>query len=153
MNASIPDPIKTAAQLVSPKAPESLERRIKQDVFDSISRIKPGVTSDVDFETDVISGQFFEELSPPLQGIAIARTEGVMAFYNRVGWHPAFLDTALDICVPEEGLDPLTQRYHAKTLHDLAYVHPKHFEKMLGKAGAAGLWETLKRFSTEKQNG
>jgi hypothetical protein len=153
MNASIPDPIKTAAYLVSPDAPESLERRIKQDVFDSISRIKPNVTSDVDFDAEVVSGHFFEGLSPPLQGIAIARTEGVLAFYNRVGWHPAFLDTALDICVPKEGLDPLIQRYHAKTLHDLAYVHPKHFEKMLGKAGAAALWETLKRFSTEQLNG
>jgi len=31
-------------------------------------------------------------------------------------------------------------------MHDLAYVHPKHFEKMLGKAGAASLWESLRRF-------
>jgi len=153
MNASIPDPIKTAAQLVNPEAPESLERRIKQDVFDSISRIKPDVTAKVDFDAEVVNGRFFEGLSPPLQGIAIARTEGVMAFYNRVGWHPAFLDTELASCVPEEGLHQLTQRYHARTLHDLAYVHPKHFEKMLGKAGAAALWETLKRFSTDHQNG
>ena len=150
MNTSIPDPIKTAAQLVSPGAPDLLERRIKRDVFDSIARIKPAVTSEVDFEAEVLDGLFFEGLSPPLQGIAIARTEGVMAFYNRVGWHPAFLDSALDTCVPDEGLEPLIKRYHAKTLHDLAYVHPKHFEKMLGKAGAAALWETLKRFSAEQ---
>ena len=48
--------------------------------------------------------------------------------------------------MPEKGLEPLTERYHARTLHDLAYVHPKHFEKMLGKAGAASLWENLGRF-------
>lgn len=150
MNASIPDPIKTAARLVSPDSAESLERRIKQDVFDSITRIKPDVTSEVDFETEVLNGDFFEGLSPPLQGIAIARTEGVMAFYNRVGWNPAFLDSTLQTCVPKEGLEPLTQRYHANTLHDLAYVHPKHFEKMLGKAGAASLWEKLKQFSTDQ---
>ena len=87
MNASIPDPIKTAAQLVSPESADSLEHRIKRDVFDSIARIKPDVTAKVDFETDVMGGGFFETLPPPLQGIAIARTEGVLAFYNRVGWH------------------------------------------------------------------
>ena len=65
---------------------------------------------------------------------------------------PAFLDESLSRCVPEEGLEPLAERYHAKTLHDLAYVHPKHFEKMLGKAGAASLWERLKQFVEEQQN-
>jgi len=44
-------------------------------------------------------------------------------------------------------MEPLVERYHARNLHDLAYVHPKHFEKMLGKSGAASLWESLKRFS------
>ena len=146
------DPIRHAAMLVSPDAPDTLERRIKLDVFHSISRIKPAVTESVDFDTDVMSGEFFETLIPPLQGIAIARTEGVMAFYNRVGWNPSFLDASLESCVPEAGLEPLKQRYHAKTLHDLAYVHPKHFEKMLGKADAAALWETLKRFAQQAVN-
>ena len=146
------DPIRHAAILVSPDAPDTLERRIKLDVFTSISRIKPAVTEDVDFETDVMSGAFFETLSPPLQGIAIARTEGVMAFYNRVGWNPSFLEADLESCVPEAGLEPLRQRYHAQTLHDLSYVHPKHFEKMLGKADAAALWEILKRFAQQAVN-
>jgi hypothetical protein len=147
MNSAIPDPIRHAAILVSPDAPDALEERIKRDVFQSISRIKPEVTAGVDFETEVLHGTFFEELPPPLQGIAIARTEGVLAFYNRVGWRPDFLHASLDTCVPEAGLEPLRQRYHATTLHDLAYVHPKHFEKMLGKVDAANLWETLKRFA------
>lgn len=146
------DPIRHAAVLISPDAPDTLERRIKLDVFTSISRIKPGVTAQIDFDTAVMSGEFFETLPPPLQGIAIARTEGVLAFYNRVGWNPAFLDTPLDSYVPEEGLEPLKQRYHAKTLHDLGYVHPKHFVKMLGKAEAASLWETLKRFAQQSVN-
>ncbi|MFK7859022.1 MAG: hypothetical protein AB8B64_09380 [Granulosicoccus sp.] len=146
MTHSIPDPIRAAAHLVAPDAPDDLERRIKKDVFDSISRIKPDVTAGVDFDREVMLGSFFEGLSPPLQGIAIARTEGVLAFYNRVGWHPKFLDAKLSACVPDEGIVPLTQRYHARTMHDLAYVHPKHFEKMLGKAGAASLWEAIKRF-------
>ena len=147
MTSAIPDPIRAAAGLVSPESPEALERRIKQDVFNSIARIKPAATAGVDFDKQVMQGDFFEGLPPPLQGIAIARTEGVLAFYNRVGWSPVFLDTALKSCVPDEGLQPLKERYHANTLHDLAYVHPKHFEKMLGKAGAAALWEELKRFS------
>lgn len=146
MTTSIPDPIRAAAHLIDPNQPDALERRIKLDVFNSIARIKPDVTADVDFEDDVVRGDFFEGLPPPLQGIAIARTEGVLAFYNRVGWHPKFLDADLSECVPEDGIKPLEQRYHAKTMHDLAYVHPKHFEKMLGKAGAASLWEAIKRF-------
>lgn len=150
MTSSIPDPIRTAARLVSQDAPETLERRIKQDVFNSIARIKPAATAGVDFETQVMEGDFFEGLPPPLQGIAIARTEGVMAFYNRVGWSRAFLDAELSNCVSEDQQEPLIQRYHARTLHDLAYVHPKHFEKMLGKAGAAALWESLKRFADQQ---
>lgn len=152
MSSSTLDPIRQAAALVSPDAPDALERRIKEDVFASIGRIKPDVTADVDFDTSVMPGTFFESLPPPLQGIAIARTEGVLAFYNRVGWNPGFLSAPLEACVPDEGIEPLTQRYHAKTLHDLAYVHPKHFEKMLGKVEAAALWETLKRFSGQALN-
>ena len=147
MTTSIPDPIRVAAQIVSPEAPDALERRIKQDVFNSIARIKPDVTAGVDFDNEVVRGRFFEDLPPPLQGIAIARTEGVLAFYNRVGWDSRFLDADLAHCVPADGIETLTQRYHARSLHDLAYVHPKHFEKMLGKAGAASLWEALKRFT------
>lgn len=147
MNESIPEPIRAAAHLVEPDAPEALERRMKQDIFDSIARIKPDIAAAADFESDVMSGRFFEGLSPPLQGIAIARTEGVLAFYNRVGWHPDFLDAELSQCVPDDGIKDLKQRYHARTLHDLAYVHPKHFEKMLGKSGAASLWESIKRFA------
>lgn len=101
----------------------------------------------VDFEADVMAGTFFANLPAALQGIAIARTEGMLAFYNRVGWNPAFLGAELAHCVPEQGIDPLSTRYHARDLHDLAYVHPRHFEKMLGKTEAAALWESLKRFA------
>jgi len=149
MTTSIPDPIRAAARLVTPDAHEALERRIKLDAFNSIGRIKPAAIADADFEADVMQGDFFATLIPPLQGIAIARTEGTLAFYNRVGWNANYLEAALDTCVPDEGLETLRERYHAKTLHDLAYVHPKHFEKILGKAGAASLWEKLKRFSNQ----
>ncbi len=147
MNTEVHDPVRRTAELICPESPDELEVRLKTDIFSSIGRIKPAVIAKVDFDTEVMSGQFFADLPAPLQGIAIARCEGALAFYNRVGWHKEYLTTELSICVPAEGIEPLSERYHAKTLHDLAYVHPKHFEKMLGKPGAASLWESLKRFS------
>lgn len=147
MNSKTIDPVRRAAELINAASPDQLERRLKEDIFASIARIKPAVTNDVDFEAEVMSGTFFESLSAPLQGIAIARCEGALAFYNRVGWHDQYLSAELIRCVPADAIEPLTQRYHAKTMHDLAYVHPKHFEKMMGKPGAASLWESLKRFS------
>jgi len=147
MNEDSHDPVRRTAELINPASPDQLEIRLKQDIFASIGRIKPAITENTDFESEVMSGRFFADLPAPLQGIAIARCEGALAFYNRVGWHEAFLSTDLNSCVPAEGIEPLVERYHARNLHDLAYVHPKHFEKMLGKPGAASLWESLKRFS------
>jgi len=147
MSKDIQDPVRRTAELINAESPEQLEVRLKQDIFASIGRIKPAITQGVDFETEVMSGNFFTGLPAPLQGIAIARCEGTLAFYNRVGWHEKYLSTNLESCVPAEGIEPLVERYHARNLHDLAYVHPKHFEKILGKPGAAALWEALKRFS------
>lgn len=150
MSTPATDPLRRAAEIVTGGEggdADALEHRLKRDAFDSIARIKPAAAAEVDFERDVLSGDFFARQPPPLQGIAIARSEGMLAFYNRVGWRRAFLDEPLAAHVPEEGLAPLAERYHARTLHDLAYVHPKHFEKMLGKAGAASLWENLGRFA------
>ena len=148
---AVPDPLRRAAELVAggTDGADALERRLKRDALRSIGRIKPAAVEGVDFESDVLGGDFFAGLPAPLQGIAIARTEGVLAFYHRVGWAPGFLGAPLEGTVPDEGLEPLRARYHATDLHDLAYVHPKHFEKMLGKPGAASLWETLKRRATE----
>lgn len=150
------DPIRKAAEIITQTAAadddaDTLERRLKLDIFNSIGRIKPNMVADVDFDADVLNGDFFATLPAPLQGIAIARCEGALAFYNRIGWHSNLLTDALHLCVPEEGLDPLSERYHAGSLHDLAYVHPKHFEKMLGKPGSASLWETLKQHVTKLQ--
>lgn len=150
MSSEAIDPVRRTAELINADSPEPLERRLKQDIFASIGRIKPSAIADVDFEADVMSGTFFESLSAPLQGIAIARCEGALAFYNRVGWHEQYLSTDFKSCVPDETIEPLTSRYHARTLHDLAYVHPKHFEKMMGKPGAASLWESLKRFTQDR---
>ncbi len=145
---NILDPVREAARLIAPDNPTALERRLKRDIFTSIQRIKPAVAADVDFETDVMSGQFFDGLNAPLQGMAIARIEGALAFYNRVGWHPDFLTTPLTQIVAADapGYEALANKLHVSTLHDLGYVHPKHFVKALGKAEAASLWESLKRF-------
>jgi len=152
MTETVPDPIRRAAELIATEAAEAaqLEHRLKRDIVASIGRIKPQLVADIDFTRDVIEGDFFAGLAAPLQGIAIARCEGALAFYNRIGWHVSLLDTPIDNCVPADGLEPLRQRYHAQTLHDLAYVHPKHFEKLFDKAGSAALWETLKRHVASK---
>jgi len=146
------DPIRKTAELINSDSANALEARLKRDIFNSIGRIKPDLTAEVDFESEVMSGKFFEALSPPLQGIAIARCEGALAFYNRVGWHDRYLTADVSECVPADGIQTLKERYHTQTMHDLAYVHPKHFEKMLGKPGAASLWEKLKRFSHSANN-
>jgi len=143
------DPIKEAASIISGAPDSVLERRLKTDIVNSIGRVKPALVKDIDFERDVMTGTLFSTLDAPVQGIAIAKVEGALAFYNRVGWQPAFLTEPLNSCVPADNIEVLENRYHASTLHDLAYVHPKHFEKILGKAGAASLWESLKRFSGE----
>ncbi len=144
------DPVRRSAELICGDDPTALEIRLKQDIFNSIARIKPSTTNDVDFDRDVMSGEFFATLPPPLQGIAIARCEGTLAFYNRVGWHGDFLKDPINIVIPEESLETFEVTYHARSLHDLAYVHPKHFEKILGKAGAASMWEKLKHYYASK---
>ncbi len=144
------DPVRRTAELICGDNPVELETRLKRDIFNSIARIKPDTTENVDFDSDVMSGEFFSSLSPPLQGIAIARCEGTLAFYNRVGWHPSYLSETLSKVVPEDNIGTFETTYHARSLHDLAYVHPKHFVKILGKAGAASLWEKLKQFSASK---
>lgn len=148
MSETLPDPIRQAAVLISETDADAIERRLKGDIIASIGRIKPAMVADIDFEADVMSGKLFVMLPAPLQGIAIARTEGCLAFYNRVGWHPDFLHAPLSSCIADVSQrDTLARRYHARHLHDLAYVHPKHFVKLLGKPGAASLWEALKRFA------
>ena len=140
------DPIRDGAKIVAGPEASTLERRLKQDIFNSMCRIKPEL-KEHDFEADIMSGRLIPTLPAPLQGIAIARVEGALAFYNRVGWHPQFLDDPLESCLADdENLSVLKQRYHASTMHDLSYVHPKHFEKIFGKTGAAKLWEDLKRY-------
>lgn len=140
------DPIRDGARIVAGADSASLERRLKTDIFNSMCRIKPELKAH-DFETEIMTGSLLPTLSAPLQGIAIARVEGALAFYNRVGWHPQFLEDRLESTLAEgEELTTLKQRYHAATMHDLSYVHPKHFEKIFGKTGAAKLWEDLKRY-------
>ena len=147
---TIIDLVQCTAELICNANPKPLERRLKEDIFNSISRIKPSTTENVDFDREVMNGDFFSTLSPPLQGIAIARCEGTLAFYNRVGWHSDFLEDTLDQVIPAESQETFKVTYHARSLHDLAYVHPKHFEKILGKAGAASMWEKLKQYMASK---
>lgn len=145
------DPIKEGAKIIAPENFQALEYRLKSDIFNSLCRIKPDLRAH-DFDTEIMQGTLIPTLSAPLQGIAIARVEGALSFYNRVGWHPRFLDDPLEAVVDDpSAATTLQQRYHARTLHDLAYVHPKHFEKIFGKTGAPRLWERLKQHSNSLQ--
>ena len=73
MSTDTLDPVRRTAELIAPASPDSLEVRLKRDIFASIGRIKPAIASNVDFDSEVMNGQFFTTLIAPLQGIAIAR--------------------------------------------------------------------------------
>lgn len=147
MTAEIPDPIAKAAQIICGKTHKVLEERLKTDIVASISRVKPDQVHGPDFDQKVKDGTFFAELSAPLQGIAIAKIEGALAFYNRISWNESFLSEDVENHLKPDELTALRKRYHTTTLHDLAYVHPKHFEKALGKVEAAKLWEKLRNLA------
>lgn len=161
-----PDPVREAALIICngghrppadtpiPAQATALERRLKQDIFNSLGRIKPSITREADFEQDFMNGDLIGTLPPALQGVAIARIEGALAFYNRVGWNSAFLHTDIGTCITDTGhREELASRFHAGTLHDLAYVHPRHLNKLLGKSGAATTWETLKSLAVSLESG
>ena len=121
---SVYDPIREGAKIIAGDDFQAIEHRLKTDIFASLCRIKPDLRSH-DFDTEIMQGTLIPTLSAPLQGVAIARMEGALSFYNRVGWHPQFLDDPLPVCVDDtSAAETLERRYHARTLHDLAYVHP-----------------------------
>ena len=55
-----PDPIQQTAKRISGNANPALERRLKENMFQAIIKVKPDLATGVDFDTDVMSGTFFE---------------------------------------------------------------------------------------------
>lgn len=143
------DPIRDTATRIVGQPNELLERRLKSDMFKAITGIKPSVGENVSFEEDVLSGRFFETLTPALQGIAVVRLENAISFYDRVGWRDAYLDKTIDSVLTEFQVEKITERISPATLHDLSYISHKHIEKMIGKTESAKLWEALKSFKLD----
>ena len=91
-----------------------------------------------------MTGKFFADLSPALQGIAVVKLENAIAFYDRVGWKDAYLDLPLEHALTDFQTNKINERLSLGNLHELAYVSHKHIEKMLGKIESSNLWERLK---------
>lgn len=143
------DPIRDTATRIVGQSHDLLERRLKSDMFDAIIRVKPAVGENVSIEEDVMSGKFFETLTPALQGIAVVRLENAISFYDRVGWRDAYLDKPIETVLTEFQVEKISEKISPTCLHELSYVSHKHIEKMLGKTESARLWETLKTFKLD----
>jgi len=143
------DPIKQTAITIAGDDHTALERRLKQDMFDAICKLKPTLADNVDFDADVMSGAFFEKLKPALQAIAVAKLENSLFFYTKVDWHPAFLNITAESVLDEYQLSKITEKVDPDCIHELSYVSYKHIEKMLGKIESAAYWENLKVAHTQ----
>ncbi len=138
------DPIKQTATRIAGQPNIDLEHRLKRDMFTAIGRVKPEVTKDVSIEEEVLTGTFFEMLKPALQGIAVAKLQNSIAFYDRVGWDESFLTRPLEGSLSEFQINKILEKVKPASLHDLAYISQKHIEKMMGKTESASYWESLK---------
>lgn len=143
------DPIRDTATRIAGKPNVALEHRLKRDMFQAITRVKPAVGENVSIEDDVLSGSFFETLTPPLQGIAVVKLENAISFYDRVGWRDAYLEKGIEEVLTSFQVEKITEKIAPTSLHDLSYVSHKHVEKMIGKIESARLWEHLKTFKLD----
>lgn len=144
-----PDPIQQTASRIAGTQHPALERRLKEDMFQAITRVKPDLAEDVDFEKDVMSGEFFAKLKSALQGIAVVKLENAISFYDRIGWRDAYLDKPIADLLTPFHTEKITEKIDVRSVHDLSYVSHKHIEKILGKIESAKLWETLKGYQLD----
>jgi len=144
-----PDPIQQSAARIAGVAHPALERRLKQDMFKAITRVKPDLANDIDIEKDVMSGAFFETLKPALQGIAVVRLENAISFYDRIGWKDAYLEKPVAELLTAFQLEKINEKFDLQSVHELSYVSHKHIDKLLGKIEAAKLWEMLKGYKLD----
>jgi len=143
------DPIQQTAARIAGKDHPALERRLKEDMFQAITRVKPDLAIGVDFDKDVMTGAFFEPLKSALQGIAVVKLENAISFYDRVGWKDAYLDKPLIDLLSQFQVEKITEKIELRSVHDLSYVSHKHVEKLLGKIESAKLWEMLKGYQLD----
>lgn len=143
------DPIQQTAKRIAGDDHPTLERRLKHDMFEAITRVKPELATGVDFDNDVMSGVFFEGLKPALQGIAVVKLENTISFYDRIGWKDAYLEKPLaDLLTPFQ-VEKITEKIKLQSVHDISYVSQKKIDKLLGNIESARLWETLKGYQLD----
>lgn len=140
----VQDPIRDTATRIAGATHDTLERRLKLDMFNSITNVKPALAADVSIEDDVMSGNFFVDLPSALQGIAVVKLENAIAFYDRIGWKDAFLEMPIEHALTDFQASKINEKFSLSSLHELSYISHKHIEKLLGKIESAKLWEHLK---------
>lgn len=138
------DPIQQTAIRIAGAPHTDLEHRLKQDMFAAIGRVKPQAIEGVSLEDEVLTGKFFEKLTPALQGVAVAKLENSIFFYDRIGWNEVFLTRTLEGVLTDFQISKILEKTKPNSLHDLAYISYKHVEKMMGKTESASYWEKLK---------
>jgi hypothetical protein len=143
------DPIQQTATRIAGSPHPQLERRLKEDMFQAITRVKPDLAKGVDFDRDVMSGAFFENLKSALQGIAVVKLENAITFYDRIGWKDAYLDKPVADLLTTFQAEKITEKIDLRSVHDLSYVSHKHIEKLLGKIESAKMWEMLKDYQLD----
>lgn len=131
MSTEMQDPISETARLAGGGAP--LSERMRRDLFEIVSKIKPSLTEREDLQQSLEDGRFFAELSAPLQGVCQLRLECALAFYNRVGWRDDFLELGPGVVLSQEQIAAVREKHPLESVHDLCYLPPKHLEKMIGK--------------------
>lgn len=131
MSNQAPDPISETARLAG--GGEPLSKRMRQDLFQVVSKLKPALADRDDLEQAIEDGSFFAELPAPLQGVCQLRLECALAFYNRVGWRDDFLDLGAGVVLSQDQITAVREKHTLNSVHDLCYLPPKHLEKVLGK--------------------
>ncbi len=141
MTADIQDPIFQTAHMVGGGVP--LSDRLRQDLFTIISKLKPSLKDREGLQQAISDGSFFEDLSPPLQGVCQLRLECALAFYTRVGWRDDFLELGPGVVLSQQQIEAVREKHPLENVHDLCYLPPKHLEKMLGKEEVPLLFERV----------
>lgn len=143
------DPIKDTATRIVGTPHKELERRLKLDMFNAITNVKPSLAENVSIEDDVMTGEFFVGLPSALQGIAVVKLENSISYYDRIGWKDAYLDMPIEHALTQFQASKINERLSLQNMHELAYVSHKHIEKILGKIESSKLWEHLKNLKLD----
>lgn len=148
MTTQTEDPIQETARLAG--GGEALSQRMRRDLFTVVSKLKPSLADNENLEQSLADGSFFENLSPPLQGVCQLRLECALAFYNRVGWRDDFLELGPGVVLSQDQITAVREKHDIESVHDLCYLPPKHLEKLLGKDEVPALFDRIAELTKTK---